>query len=104
MKEGKDFKLFSETYQEKRIKYLGHLLRQIDEEPEKFTTVHQNIPLPFTNPIRRVGAPRVNWTEEVMKLAWKTIYEDMEETDEDLDTSNPSQIQALNLAAHTYMI
>ena len=104
MKAGKTLKSFSESYQEKRMKYMGHLLRQTDDAPEKFATLHTHTPFPQINPIRRVGAPRINWAEETMKMAWKTIYEQMEENQQEMDISNSLHINTLALAAHIYLI
>ena len=79
------------------------IFRQIDEEPEKSTTIKINTPTPFTNSNRRVGKPRINWAEETMSLAWNLVREVLGEEEEETDKQNREHYDTLNFAAHTYM-
>ena len=102
-KQGNTIKLFSDYYNERRIKYMGHILRQTDDEPEKATTLYPNTPFPRVNQVKRVGKPRINWTEDTFRHAWEQTHEGMGAPDPVMDLYNRGHIQTLNLAAHIRM-
>ena len=56
-KDGKTIKLFSEYYQHQRGKLIGHLIRQCDDDKEKFAAFQPEVPYPKKKPNRRVGKP-----------------------------------------------
>ena len=94
---------FGEQYQQQKVKLMGHLLRQCDDEHEKYTTLRGDIPNPKLNPNRRTGQPRQNWAEETLKQIWNQCEEvrrDMNVEENILDSTKESHMQTINLLAH----
>ena len=100
LKERQALYSFGDTYMQKRQTLLGHTLRLSDNELEKYTTVHQNIPLPWKNPITRHGQPRTDWTVDTMKEVWDMFKETLGEPDVDFNQGDVGQIQTINMLAH----
>ena len=97
-------KLFAEQYETNKKKLMAHIIRQIDEEPEKSCTLKPNVPFPWLNPIRKTGQPRLNWALETMRAMWKEAHEPgkalADEPWTELDDSRRDQIQTINLLVH----
>ena len=97
---GKQIKLLSEYYEKQREKLTGHLLRLVDGEIEKYCTFKDMVPLPYLNPIGRVGKPRLNSMEEGYRNIWRKYWEETGEEEPEMDTADRSHVQAINLLAH----
>ena len=69
-KPNKNIRTFSHYVQGRQEPLLKHIVRSSNEDPLRQCTLEYNRPIPFQVPKRRVGRPRLNWTNE----AYKRIY------------------------------
>ena len=67
--EENQFRKISNILQEKRLAYLGHLLREPDDEATKQATFYKTN-APNIGHRRRAGKPRINLTIAPMEEAW----------------------------------
>ena len=65
---------FESTLKQRRIKFLGHILRAANNDPMRAITFQPNTAKPAIVHKRRVGGPRKNWTWETLKMAWEAIF------------------------------
>ena len=75
----KQLRLFSDTYQQRRIKLLGHVIRASDDDPMRKVTFRPGTIKPWGTPVRRVGRPRMQWLRGAKTQAWKKLRH-MEDT------------------------
>ena len=69
-KPNKNIRTFSHYVQGRQESLLKHIVRSSNEDPLRQCTLEYNRPIPFQVPKRRVGRPRLNWTNE----GYKRIY------------------------------
>ena len=69
----KKIKLFSQFYQERKIKLMGHIIRASNSDPLRSVTFQPDTitPIPLDSK-RRVGRPKIDWIEETKKEIWLT--------------------------------
>ena len=65
---------FESTIKQKRIKFIGHLLRANNRDPTRAITFQPNSAKPAIIHKRRVGGPRQNWTWESLKMIWEADH------------------------------
>ncbi len=98
---------FSRYYKRQKLRLLGHSFRQPMEAPERNVTfcIHSVVPKLF--PEKRVGKPRLQWTLETMRKAWKITKVKMEDQltpamAGKFSIDNPAQLALLFSAALFY--
>ena len=63
-----------QTLNDRRIQFLGHILRADNKYPIRAIPFEYDTANPIQIDNRRVGGPRQHWTNETMKLAWNKLY------------------------------
>ena len=71
---------------ERRIRFLGHILRLGENDPCFTTTFRDNDLNPRDPQVWRVGRPRTHWIEQVMSEAWALLAHGEHQEYEDSDT------------------
>ena len=99
-REGCGCREFGQYYRESKGRYLRHLLRAGDFDPERFVVFDKGVPRPKLNPIRRVGRPRGSWAVGALTEMWEAERAGLGEDDVAFAFSNVPQLQALYLIAH----
>ena len=67
----KTVEAFSATYQKRRKKLLGHIIRTANEDPLRQISLQKGKAKALHWEKRRVGKPRAIWAEEVLNKVWK---------------------------------
>ncbi len=96
-------KPFTEIYQQRVLKWFGHILRLPDAAPERQVTVWASTAEPRLYGVKRVGKPRLHWTTMALKLAWVAVCEFLPEEAAEVgnfDCTNPDHISLINFTAH----
>ena len=67
----KEVRKFSKTYQIRREKLLGHIIRTGDDDPLRQVALQSGSARPIERGRRRAGHPRERWADSTMKKVWK---------------------------------
>ncbi len=97
---------FAQDYLDRRLKWLGHLLRQCDYDPERLVTFHPGTANANLHCLKRVGQPRKHWTIEVLGQAWeklRTVFPDDALLREPFNFENVEHSSFINFAAHAHI-
>jgi hypothetical protein len=68
---GKQIELFSQTFQKRRKKLMGHVIRTDDSDPLRQVSLQPGTAKPVHWGTRRAGKPRQQWSHNVLNLIWK---------------------------------
>ena len=63
----------SQTIQHRAIKLLGHIIREHQNEPTRQATLKKHSVRPNVHRRKRVGRPRILWTQHIAEKAWLNI-------------------------------
>jgi hypothetical protein len=77
---------WSTVLKERRIRFLGHILRLGESDPCFTTTFADSDLTPRDPQVWRVGRPRTHWIEQVMSEAWALLAHGEHQEYEDSDT------------------
>ena len=104
LKKGKRVEMFSVTHTKRRIKLAAHLLRRHDHHPGRSCAYKPGTATPITNPKKRVGRPKIRWTDATHEHAWLQIAETIGEEGAEPDAASQWQQGWINLMANARML
>ena len=89
---------FRELYQERKCRWIAHLIRESDSCIERSVTFHAGTIRPIHNQARRVGRPKNNWTVEGLKELWKRTVDCRLSANPDFDYTSADDRNDLEMA------